>query len=127
MLDLDQGSTSLLNGDILWLEPKHCNLSGVAYTSGEFLLTGGDTLATVLRAAGVDTTRQTKAKVLRASDMKTKNLRWETYDLTQPETITKVTIEDGDYIHVPASDSDQSLPTLFPRELFEGHPIPSLR
>ena len=117
----------MLSGDLLWLDSKYCNLSGVEYGARKLLLTGGDTLATVVQAAGVDTARQTKAKVLRASEIRIKNYRWESYDLTQPETISKVTIEDGDYIHVPASDSDHSLPTLFQREMFEGRPIPSLR
>lgn len=128
LLDLDKGSTALQQGDTLWIEEMHCNISGAVSRPGEVPLTGSENLATVIESVGPQEGRVNTVKLLRSSDLKRRNVRWQTFDLSEPAITSKIRVEDGDYLHVLSSEDDPSLPLFyFPTERFQGVPFPLLR
>ena len=107
--DLEQQTPAFQDSDILFVPPMRCIVFGEVANSGQVTLKGGETLKDILQAVSLKG-QLDKARVYRRSDVEAGNERWETYDLSQPEAVPKVTIADGDVIYVPPLSRESNEP-----------------
>jgi protein involved in polysaccharide export with SLBB domain len=124
VFDLDKTPPALQQGDFLIVQSKRCYVYGAVEKPGAVELSGGETLLDILKSCGIKQPNLGKVELTRASDSGTANALPETYDLSQPDLASKVSVGDGDSIQVPSATEKTTEPYVDGANYPRNEPLP---